>query len=357
VWTVSTKGKHRQIASGEWIVYRDHGCDPSYLRYCLTEETFRKQFLSTVAGVGGSLMRARPSEVSNIAVAIAPGPEQRRIVAKLDSLTGRTARAREQLGRIPKLIQKYREAILSAATEGKLVRPTTTWKVTPLGDNVSWGPQNGIYLPQSKYGSGVPILRIDDFQTGWVKSRKLIRFVMATKAEQANYALKTGDIVINRVNSPSHLGKLIVIPHDLNGAIFESNMMRFRVEKAVLPELVVVYLSSRKGMADLKKHAKWAVNQASINQGDVLGVNIPVPSIQEQLIILSALTRAFAWLDRIVSEYANASRLLPRLDQAILTKAFRGDLVPQDPNDQPVEICAADAGSPARRGRLKRASN
>jgi len=42
-----------------------------------------------------------------------PLPEQRRIVVKLDSLTGRTARAQEQLGRIPKLIQKYREEMRS----------------------------------------------------------------------------------------------------------------------------------------------------------------------------------------------------------------------------------------------------
>ncbi len=52
---------------------------------------------------------------SNAPIALPPPREQRRIVAKLDSLTTRTARAREELGRIPRLIQKYREAILSAA--------------------------------------------------------------------------------------------------------------------------------------------------------------------------------------------------------------------------------------------------
>ena len=62
-----------------------------------------------------------------------PLPEQRRIVAKLDSLTGRTARARDEMGRIPKLIQKYREAILSAAFSGELTRE---WRQTEVPKRV-----------------------------------------------------------------------------------------------------------------------------------------------------------------------------------------------------------------------------
>jgi type I restriction enzyme S subunit len=55
-----------------------------------------------------------------------PIPEQRKIVAKLDRLTGRTARAREELGRIPRLIQKYREVILAAAFSGELTKHLTS---------------------------------------------------------------------------------------------------------------------------------------------------------------------------------------------------------------------------------------
>lgn len=53
----------------------------------------------------------------------------------------------------------------------------------------------------------------------------------------------------------------------------------------------------------------------------------------EQAEIVRRIDVAFAWIDRITAEHANASRLLPKLNQAILAKAFRGELVPQDPND------------------------
>lgn len=84
----------------------------------------------------------------------------------------------------------------------------------------------------------------------------------------------------------------------------------------------------------------------------------PVCETPEQQEIVRRIETAFAWLDRVAAEHTNASRLLPRLDQAILAKAFRGELVPHDPNDKPVEISAdTTAESPSRRGHLRQASN
>jgi type I restriction enzyme, S subunit len=122
VWVVGPKTALRQIGSGEWIVYRDHECEPFYLCYCLTDGSFRERFLATVSGVGGSLLRARPSAVADIEVPIAPLAEQRRIVAKLDALAGGTARARAELEHIPALIARYKQAILSAAFSGELAK-------------------------------------------------------------------------------------------------------------------------------------------------------------------------------------------------------------------------------------------
>jgi hypothetical protein len=57
---------------------------------------------------------------------------------------------------------------------------------------------------------------------------------------------------------------------------------------------------------------------------------ILLPPIIEQHEIIQHIETAFAWLNRVAAEHGNASRLLPKLDQAILAKAFRGELVPQD---------------------------
>ena len=111
------------------------------------------------------------------------------------------------------------------------------------------------------------------------------------------------------------------------------------------------------------RHAKLnassgGTGQPYVNQDILNEVDFQLPAITEQRDIIRRIETAFAWLDRVATEDANASRLLPKLDHAILTKAFRGELVAQDPNDEPVEIRAtAAAESPSRRGRPKRASN
>ncbi|MCJ2084737.1 hypothetical protein MKK88_01845 [Methylobacterium sp. E-005] len=69
------------------------------------------------------------------------------------------------------------------------------------------------------------------------------------------------------------------------------------------------------------------------------------------------ILNSLEWIERLASEATSASKLIDRLDQAILSKTFRGELVPQDPNDEPASVLlerikAKRVGSPQhRRGR------
>lgn len=83
-WVVKPTTIHRLIASGEWIVFRDSRFDPNYLRHLLTADGFHRQFMQTVSGIGGSLLRARPAEVAKIKVPLPPKTEQQRIATILD---------------------------------------------------------------------------------------------------------------------------------------------------------------------------------------------------------------------------------------------------------------------------------
>lgn len=84
-WVVpAPQGTYRQIGSGEWIIFRSDKVHPPFLRHFLTSDIFHKQFMNTTAGVGGSLVRARPAEVGNIEIPLPPLPEQKRIAAILD---------------------------------------------------------------------------------------------------------------------------------------------------------------------------------------------------------------------------------------------------------------------------------
>lgn len=83
-WVVAPDSAHRLLASGEWIVFRNAMICASYLRHLLVSDRFHPQFMATVAGVGGSLLRARPAHVARILIRLPPLAEQRRIADILD---------------------------------------------------------------------------------------------------------------------------------------------------------------------------------------------------------------------------------------------------------------------------------
>lgn len=329
----------------------------------------------------GSLYPAiRDVDVESAPITLPPLPEQRRIVEKIEALTARSRRAREALDSLPTLIDRYRQSILAAAFRGDLTEdvwgndaPQLTqkngphpiphdWEWMDMRALVTSGPQNGLYLPKTKYGSGHPILRIDNFQDYSSDSSANFKKVELTPEEQENYHLVDEDLVINRVNAPSHLGKCMVVSEQHLPAVFESNMMRLRVRDDIPARYIAYFLKSPQGRRALLSNAKWAVNQASINQGDVLSTTIPLPQNTEKMLkIVACVDSALTKIEAFRVEATVARDRLATLDQSILAKAFRGKLVPQDPNDEPASVLLeriraerAAAGVAPRRGRRGR---
>jgi type I restriction enzyme S subunit len=139
-------------------------------------------------------------------------------------------------------------------------------------------------------------------------------------------------------------------------------MMRFGLSKAVLPSYIQRYLSSVAGKARLTSNAKWAVNQASINQRDVGATPVPLPPEREQ-------PRIMAEVDRLLSSAQDAEAIVgtsvarcARLRQSILKWAFEGRLVDQDPTDEPASALLeriqaereTERGKAGRRGKRAR---
>ena len=85
----------------------------------------------------------------------------------------------------------------------------------------------------------------------------------------------------------------------------------------------------------------------------------PSAPIEEQSEIVHGIEAAFAWIDRLAKEAASARKLIDHLDQAVLAKAFRGELVAQEPNDEPatalLERIRAERSKAAAPGRRRSA--
>jgi type I restriction enzyme S subunit len=80
------------------------------------------------------------------------------------------------------------------------------------------------------------------------------------------------------------------------------------------------------------------VAQQHFNVGAMSEMPLPYTPFDEQNEIVRRIEAAFKWIERLSTEAKSARRLIDHLDQAILAKAFRGELVPQDPNDEPAIV-------------------
>jgi type I restriction enzyme S subunit len=288
------------------------------------------------AGTGSTFRQVDKKTITNWPVALPPLAEQRRIVAKLDSLTARTARARSELDHIPRLVEKYKQAILAKAFSGELTKEWRAGKdlkrgkrvsLRTVADDFSYGTS-----AKSAPNGNVPVLRMGNIQDGKLDWTNLV--YTSDKDEIAKYRLKRGDVLFNRTNSPELVGKTALFDDD-RPAIYAGYLIRVRCSPELLPEYLSYCLNSPAGRDYCWQVKSDGVSQSNINAQKLADYEFILPTLAEQQEIVIRTKTAFAWLDKIAAEHARASHLVPKLDQSILAKAFRGELVPQDPKDEP----------------------
>jgi len=366
-------GVPADLCSTGFTVLRSNGViEPEYLfRWVLTEE-----FLELISPheTGTHYPATSDRAVRALPIRVPPLAEQRRIVEKVEALLAQVNAARARLAKVPTILKRFRQSILSAACSGRLtegwrlaqesVVDEEDWNESKFGDLLAVKPQNGLYRPQEDYGSGTPIVRIDSFYEGEIGAWNDLKKLRATKDDVRTYGLQPGDLLINRVNSPKFLGKSALVRSVPEPTVFESNIMRCHPDESRLfPEFAVRFLSSLEGLEELRKNAKHAVNQSSINQRDVMDVSVPVPHLPEQHEIVRRVEALFKLADTIEASVAAATARADKITQAILAKAFRGELVPteaelarqEDRDYEPASallarIRAARAAEPPERG-------
>jgi type I restriction enzyme S subunit len=305
------------------------------------------------------------SVFSKLQIPSPPKLTQLAIVSKIEELFSEIENGIKSLFTAKEQLKKYRQSVLKWAFEGKLSELRFTgfkddkiktlekdgsdeilkssnpknhssdkeglpegWKWVKFGEVFSESPQNGLYKPSTQYGSGIPIIRIDGFYNGVILDDYQYKRVQLNEDEIKRYLISAGDILVNRVNSMPYLGKCGIVKHLKEKTVFESNIMKIRVKKeTALPEYFTMYLSSRKGITELRKNAKQAVNQASINQTDVSNVMIPLCSIEEQKAIVQAIESRFSVADKMEESITESLQQAEALKQSILKKAFEGRLI------------------------------
>ena len=195
--------------------------------------------------------------------------------------------------------------------------------IIELGSVIIEGPQNGLYKPESSYGEGTRILRIDGFFGGKISGLNSLKRIRVSSEEIEKYGLQESDIVVNRFNSEEYLGKSGIIQLFQNHCYLNPNMMRLAVDKSqVLPEFVLAHLHTSFTKTEILSKAKRAINQASINQQDVKSLKILRPSREDQKRFVAASNQ----FQKCQIGTQKKRTMLENLFDSLLHRSFSGDL-------------------------------
>jgi type I restriction enzyme, S subunit len=137
----------------------------------------------------------------------------------------------------------------------------------------------------------LPISRIETISEGVIDFNR-VKFARVPPRLEARFALKSGDILFSHINSPEHIGKSAIF-RSSRTLVHGINLLLLRVDaKRCHPEYLNYFLKSARVRALLRARCKKAVNQASLNHGDIGSLRLPLPAIDEQRSIAAILERA-----------------------------------------------------------------
>jgi type I restriction enzyme S subunit len=134
----------------------------------------------------------------------------------------------------------------------------------------------------------------------------------------------------------STVGRCCVLPEDIEPAIITKHVYRISCDLAKVNPFFIAYCL--RGCPDIQDQLQSQIRGATrpaINGSILKDLIVPIPSLVEQHEIVRRVDQLFSLADQVEARYAKAKQYVDSLKQSILAKAFRGELVPQDPNDEP----------------------
>jgi len=333
--------------------------------------------------------------LENLEIPLPPLNEQRRIVAKLEVLLGKVDGCQKRLEKIPRILKRFRQSVLAAACDGRLtadwregnkdVEPAKkllrrveenkleqyqkrkseiaedkkikipflekiasnfetlidipeTWCFVLLGNIVE--TKGGIQkTPLRKPVNNIfPYLRVANVGRGKLNLEEIEYFELL-KGELESWKLKKNDLLIVEGNgSVTEIGRCAIWNEEIKNCVHQNHIIRCRPEEEILAQFLLTFLNSPIGIETITKMASSTSGLHTLSVSKINKIIIPLAPLAEQQEIVRRVESLFKLADQLEGRYQKAKSYVDKLTQSILAKAFRGELVAQDPNDEPASV-------------------
>jgi type I restriction enzyme S subunit len=371
-------------------VVRCEHCLPEYVKYFA--RTLHVQKIIADLNVGSTNQLELPrAAVAELFIPLPPLPEQRRIVARIDELFVEIAEGEAALERARRDLDTWRRALLRAAVTGELTRewreanpPTETgtdllarmrasrrgaayasqrrgrkatvdvFDETALPELPSgwiWAPfteivdtlRNGTAVVPVKRETNCPILRISAVRPLAVNTKDIRYLDEASAAAAADFQVSPGDLLLTRYNGSRHLVGVCGIFKGEQPVYYPDKLIRVRLNSiaAELSPFFEAALNLGACRKFIDSEIKTTAGQHGISGSSLMRAPVPIPPPREASLIISLLNEALPVEANGRGGIRAAHQLSQTQRQSILKSAFAGELVPQDPADEPVSALLA----------------
>lgn len=349
--------------------------------YYIRQINFRRRAEANMSGTAGHL-RVPVDFIGESDFPLSPFPEQKRIVQKIEILLGHLNKTRQELTKIPPLIKKFRQSVLAKAFTGELTKewrdqqknlepasallarireerrkklskkyresePIDTLNLPELPEG--WEPSSIEELSElvtkgstpTSYGyeyqaTGIAFVKVENISDGHIADKTIKQFInRETHDFLKRSQLKENDILFSIAGT---IGRACIIrsgdlPANTNQALAIIRVPSPFIDKRFL----LKYLTSHSAQLVARSGVR-GVGMSNIGLRNVRNLIVPIPPYVEQLEIMKGIERLSTRVDLVEKAVQIAQAHCQKLAQSILAKAFRGELVEQDSDDEPVSM-------------------
>ena len=348
------------IGSTGFDVLRCPDLDCRWLFFLVRSQEFVDSMSNLVQGALYPAVKAR--DIRSFVIPVAPINEQRRITASLETTLAAVDACRQRLDGVAAILRRFRQAVLAAATTGGLTRESaeeSPWKnisikevcevvrgasPRPAGDKRYFG------------GTGsIPWITVGELTKDGSKHLLSTSCFLTEEGKTRSRYIYPGTLLLTNSGATLGIPKITLI----GGCINDGSVALLGLEEPLKSYIYYVLLSMTQELRAINQGAA----QPNLNTSIVKGIRFKLPiDTNEQTEVVRRIEELLVIADQLEAKLTVARKIIERLTHALLAKAFRGELVPQDPNDEPASVLLerirtarqADAAAGKSSGRARR---
>jgi type I restriction enzyme S subunit len=315
---------------------------PTYLRYLFEHYGRTKAFEHFISG--STIAHLPQEDLRHIPVNLPPRREQERIVAAMEEQFSRVDAGVAALSRIRRDLKRLRAAVLQAAVTGLILgadaHSSLDWQQRPLGEVLQEIHAGKSFKCEERPARADEwgVIKVSAMTWGHFRENEN-KTVMPGRIIDERLEIRPGDLLVSRANTIDYVGAVVHVGECRPRLLLSDKSLRLVPRADVLPEWLVIALRSRGARRYIEAVATGTSDSMrNISQPKLRAINVPVPSLTVQTVLVQEVSRLMSLIDRLDLTLLSGARAADALRSSILAAGFSGKLVPQNPDDESASV-------------------